>query len=457
MLSYLKRNRLLLLLMPFLLAFLYVAVFGVNVLYWDEWALVRLFEKASMHTLSFNDFFVQHGEHRIFFPRIIFLVIAKLTHYNSRVGMFVVLGLITIPGILYYLKAKTQFGFTAKTSPWWFVLLLFFVFNLAQYQNLLWGFQLSFVMPLTFSMLAFYLIDYVYTQKQVTNIVNAGWFILAIFSAVVASFSSAPGLIVWPVGAFLLMLYSIKAPRQLMYFVSWCFVGIASWIFYFNDYIKPDAHPSLLQHPIAFLEYFCAVVGGLLPTFFHYHFPVLAAIVGVVAGLCILGVGIFTLFKVIKQRETKKYAFWLAVGGYSITVLALISFGRSGFGISHACISRYVTYSIPLIVAIIVLFFNVVKGSETLRKTIMYLSIACISLTLPAGIVKGYTSMRSRSLCKEYILQYKTQSDENLEKIYTFPGNTARHEGKIIYFPDIIRRDAPILEKMKYSSFNEKQ
>src|SRR6266481_6254246 len=57
---------------PLLIGFLILRD-GVDTPFWDEWdGTAPLFEKMAAGTLCFADFFAQHNEHRILFPRLIF-------------------------------------------------------------------------------------------------------------------------------------------------------------------------------------------------------------------------------------------------------------------------------------------------------------------------------------------------------------------------------------------------
>jgi hypothetical protein len=57
---------------PLLIGFL-IFRDGVDTPFWDEWdRTAPLFEKMAAGTLGFADFFAQHNEHRILFPRLIF-------------------------------------------------------------------------------------------------------------------------------------------------------------------------------------------------------------------------------------------------------------------------------------------------------------------------------------------------------------------------------------------------
>src|SRR5437870_11339168 len=63
---------------------------GVDVPFLDEWdGTAPLFEKMADGTLGLADFFAQHNEHRIFFPRLIFFGLGRLTHWNIQAELWV--------------------------------------------------------------------------------------------------------------------------------------------------------------------------------------------------------------------------------------------------------------------------------------------------------------------------------------------------------------------------------
>src|SRR5438046_7390687 len=64
---------------------------GVDFPVLDEWdGTAPLFEKMTDGTLGIADFFAQHNEHRIFFPRLIFFALGRLTHWNIRAELWVI-------------------------------------------------------------------------------------------------------------------------------------------------------------------------------------------------------------------------------------------------------------------------------------------------------------------------------------------------------------------------------
>ena len=59
------------------------SIFLVNIPFWDEWGLPLLFQNFSEDKLTINDLFKQHNEHRIFFPKLIFVLLFSLNLWNA--------------------------------------------------------------------------------------------------------------------------------------------------------------------------------------------------------------------------------------------------------------------------------------------------------------------------------------------------------------------------------------
>jgi len=82
---------LLLILAPPLLIGILIFRNGVDVPVLDEWDdTAPLFEKVADGSLGFGDFYAQHNEHRIFFPRLIFVALGRLTHWDIRAELWVI-------------------------------------------------------------------------------------------------------------------------------------------------------------------------------------------------------------------------------------------------------------------------------------------------------------------------------------------------------------------------------
>lgn len=73
---------------PSLALLWFIKTFGVNSIYADDWDMVGVYEKAVARTIHLSDLFMQHNEHRLFFPRIAMLALEVPTHFSSLPVMF---------------------------------------------------------------------------------------------------------------------------------------------------------------------------------------------------------------------------------------------------------------------------------------------------------------------------------------------------------------------------------
>ena len=86
-----KVVKLLLILAPPLLIGVLIFRNGVDVPVLDEWdGTAPLFEKMADRSLGLGDFYAQHNEHRIFFPRLIFFALGRLTHWDIRAELWMI-------------------------------------------------------------------------------------------------------------------------------------------------------------------------------------------------------------------------------------------------------------------------------------------------------------------------------------------------------------------------------
>ena len=131
-------------------------------------ALLRFSKKWQRGSLGLGDFYAQHNEHRIFFPRLIFFALARLTHWDIRAELWVIFLLTLV--CLFNISQIAQRGVAFQnkqsgtprpdpipmrearsSSPDTFWLLFaasFLLFNPQNVANFLWGFQVGFLLPL---------------------------------------------------------------------------------------------------------------------------------------------------------------------------------------------------------------------------------------------------------------------------------------------------------------------
>ncbi len=173
--------------------FWYINRYALNILYFDQFTNVVLIHRARTGTLTWSDLWAQHNENRVLFPNFVVLLLGWADHLNVVVEDWINGLLACLAAGLVVLTHKRW----SPSIPW--ILYCPVIVLLASFyplSNALFGFNLTWYMALAATAGALYVLD----RPQVTGRALA----LAIVIAVVASYSSLQGLLVWPAGIALL-------------------------------------------------------------------------------------------------------------------------------------------------------------------------------------------------------------------------------------------------------------
>ncbi len=110
-----------------------------HVPYWDEWETVTLVQHFTQGTLTWNDFWAFHNEHRIVVPQLLDLGMILLTHWNRQIEMtFDLLMAVAECGLL---VVSAYRGLRSKTlTALALAPMALAIFSLAQYEDWLWPF-----------------------------------------------------------------------------------------------------------------------------------------------------------------------------------------------------------------------------------------------------------------------------------------------------------------------------
>lgn len=415
----LKYIALALILAPVVLGFVYVFLFGVNVPYYDEWVVVQLFQKYHTGELHFSDFYAQHNEHRILFPRVILLIIGILSGFDTVIEMYFIQVLVATVMLVLFLKLKDQFRFSIARIPAWFIPIPFLIFSWRQYENFLWGLMITFVLPIAASVLSFFFLDRLKNLDEKKR-ARRHWrnFALGVIFAVVSSFSMAMGLLVWAAGIFQLLALPGKKTKKYLYFGIWTFLGILTWIGYFRGYVKPANHPSLfyvLSHPVEVFKSFLIFLGYSL---YWDEFLSFAA------GIILFAITVILVIIIVKKGLVRENSFWLTLLLFSFLAVGSILVGRAGFGKGVPLWSRYTTYSIPIVVSLYVLSVNLIykKPRSNIVKVIPTVLLILITTGSVFSYINGYKVGKEWHLLRKYqavnILTIEIQPDQALKGIF---------------------------------------
>ena len=330
---------------------LFIYQYKVDVPFWDQWDLVPFLDKFYSQTLSFQDLFAQHNEHRIFIPKIIMLNLAHFSGWNISYELATnfLIALTTFLAIAYQVR-KTQNVVCGPSVCWPLFAISLLVFSFTQWQNWLWGWQIQLFLNV-FAVVA----GIVLLCKPSFSWLN---FLGSLVFGVIASFSFGNGLLYWVIGLLVLVMIpyrrgSVKARAVIL----WVFVGSAVIVSFFFNYHKPSHHPSLwvfFNQPLEYARYVLRFLGNPASNQHPLFFGVL--------GIFILFASIIVLFR-FQQVKLEVIIPYVAMSMYSIGSAIAIAIVRLGFGSEQAKDSRYVTISNLLWIANVVFLYLLIRTS----------------------------------------------------------------------------------------------
>jgi hypothetical protein len=319
--------------LPLLMA-LFVKRYTLPVPYWDEWEWASLLYRMHSGVLRFHDLWEQHNEHRMLFPNLIALALASLGGWNQLRETLFSLFLVVLTQIAIYIllrrivpRGRLPFAFLAAS------LLLY---SFAQMENWDWGFEIAWFLCNACAVWALLLLG---TAGQ-------SWFALlaAMVLATIGSYSSSQGLMIWVGGTFTLLLAEKRRPEQI---AAWVVAAAVVYAGYFHGYVKPEFHPDLLfglHHPLATARYFGAYFGAVFGGWLSFGLAVAMGWFGIGLLVALLAVMVVE-YRSVRAVGTRAASFF-GLAMYALSVAAITTAGRAGFGELQAEASRYTSIAI---------------------------------------------------------------------------------------------------------------
>ena len=311
-----------------------ISYYAVDIFMWDEWELISLLEKFHNGTLTLSDLFAQHNEHRIFLGKLFIIANAILTGWNVyyEIAINVLFAIGTSIVIFYAVEHAGRLSAARKNMLYFTCACL--IFSFTQQANWLSGFQMQIFMAVFFALLTFAIIIYG-GEKTI---------FLAVLSAVLASYSFASGVFVWPAGLVLLLLKKNTKGRIAL----WLIAAVLCMMLYFHDYstLQPPFTEKLkyflLQRPLILLFSSACYLGASLAVTNH--------ITSILLGFVMIAIQVYCFVKIIRHKiRDKNILFWLGIDIFVILSALATGYGRPGIGGSMQ--TRYMTLCVLFPVA----------------------------------------------------------------------------------------------------------
>jgi hypothetical protein len=335
--------------------------YSFNAIVADQWDDVWVIRQSYLHGFDWSSLWAIHTDNRILFPNLIVVALAHTVHFNIRVEEFLSAMMLFAATALFIWSHKRR---SPDTPLIFYCPVAFLTLSFAQWQNALWGFQMAWFLVLLCAALTVVLVD--------RPVLTWPYFVVAALCAVVGSYSSLQGLLIWPVG--LVLLYHRRRPRWT--FVSWIVAAGATTAGYFHNFKGSAFNASTgsgwriaWHHPFQALKFYLYVLGDILAVPWKQapgkpgNWAVMAF------GFLILALAVLVLIVWGFRRD--------AVGGSPIGIAlivfgllfdATVTLGRLFFGLSGASQSRYTTYDLLVLAGVYLTVLNASPALDRVKR-----------------------------------------------------------------------------------------
>jgi hypothetical protein len=430
----------------------------IDVPFADQWALIPLLERSYRGTLSIRDLWAQHNEHRLLFPRLIMLALARLSGWNTHAEMLanVILAAGIFGLLVYQLRATARFTQMAwvRIVP----MLALAVFSLNQAENWWGGWNIQiFLNVLTVS--ASLILLAAPTRRL-------GALALALGCGIVATYSYSTGLLIWPLGLLLLIMRSDRwTQRNAAWIIAWICGGgltIASFFYHYTWTAQTPTLAELLSNPGRYLTYTFTYLGAA-PTrgAVEYLFGLLTGdrrafcnlgdsdLCGYVNSSAIaagaIGIALFLLIvrSLLRRLPLQALLAYLGLGLYALGTGAFTSLGRANYGNHQALAQRYATNASLFWLALVILLalHAHMSPANVLKRTSVIALFGLFSTSIALCTLQGPDHFRWQYDYLEPARNelYTLADDDLLRRLY--------------FDPQVVRQGAAILKQHHLSVF----
>ncbi len=333
--------------------------YGVNVPFSDQWDFVHHVVGSANGQLSLAALFNQHNEHRMVFPMLAMLALARLTQWNTVVEMAASVGIAALTlMMLERLVRPVLAGAGWALRIWAMLTISLLLFSFTQSENWLWGWQIQWFLAVLAAVSAVAFATWSLESPAPWRNIAA-----AATACIVCQLSIASGIATWGAAGLVLVFHR----NRWRILPVWIVVAAIVTGLYLVGYQKPPHHPSPLDAfkvPAEFLAYLGNYMSGPLGR----SAKIGAAIIG-----AFLVLGAVALVR--NRQRPELVAPWIAIGAFAGANAFITAIGSVGFGPAQALESRYVTIALLMSVALVPLWLLAFRDWPRLRPAAAVMGI----------------------------------------------------------------------------------
>ncbi len=402
----------------------YILTASANVVFSDTWSLVPLLGHMLAGRVSPGEFWagVRHNENREVLLTALLYLSARFAHLNLQAVKMLSVLFSSLSLALLALAYLRQ-----ERSARWTVLVLLIpvaglLFSLNQWENWLEAFNTVHFLAITFAVGATVFLEFEWPLA------------LVLVLGVLSTFSSAEGLVVWPVLAVQAAMR--REFRRVSYVLS---VGMITVAVYLHG-LGAKGSPLFLAHHLRYSLHFLLVVLGNTVFGFFDNQPNL--VLDGVAGAILLGFCCWTVVESLwSAREESGSRVAFSVTLFGLGVAALITEGRAPLGLAMAAASRYSTITVGAAVGPY-LFFVFGKSRAPTR---WLLTGGLLTLITVGGVSGAWTEMH---LGRDRLAYF-----QSLRKVLLTGDYSDRTLAAFLWPPNVVRQGIPVLKEYHLNVF----
>jgi hypothetical protein len=297
----------------------FVHHYAINALYYDQWNDVNVVGHLRSGSLTFGTLWAQHNENRVLFPNLVVLLLGQTVDFNVVVES-------AISAVLWWTTAALLVLAHRRRVPGlaWLLygpIVLLFASTVALFDTL-FGFNLSWFMVLASLAAALFLLD----RPQMTRWALA----TAIAVAVVGSYSSAQGLLIWPAGLAVLWLRG----RRGAWAAAWIGSAVVTLALFFIGFSYSQVNRTYgtggPRGAAAMIRFFFTSLGNIFGTQFPTVDSENNAVL--VVGLVVFAIAVAAVVYGIRNPADGS-AIGVALVTFGLCVVAVTTVGRTSLGL----------------------------------------------------------------------------------------------------------------------------
>lgn len=328
-----KRNRVYIALatLPVIFCSVITALWGYDGPYWDSWWKVPLIVEAFEGEFGVADCWVLVNEHRIFFPNLLTVPIARWTHWTVGVELALT---IVFAAAAFMIIARVILKDVDAAHHWLIPFVSLLMFSYSQHNVWMWGMHVA----ITMALLGMVAAVFVLTREVL------GWkhIVLAAAFGVFACYSFGAGVAVWGVGLVIVGFRVCRSEtRRWSLLAGWVATAVIAMAVYFIGYESTPATTSAtdaILHPVQFAQYVFAYLGGPLASWSG----TVACVLGMLGVAGVIGLILRSLQNIEPTRRSDGFALGLVLVGVGCALLTALKSWPEG--VNQAVSSRYLAW-----------------------------------------------------------------------------------------------------------------